>query len=136
MARRYYLSPVIGDGTLNNPYRAAVADTPNASVAAVWASDPATGVPTIPWALCVVAATNHATALADSRHAALPDMLLDARMSALSNSARNRLDSALAKFGVDPATVITNEGYREFVRSVGRLLQATFDENALGVADR
>lgn len=131
--RRYYLSPVVGDGSLSNPYRAQIADEPETSVAAVISTD-ANGQPTSAWALCLVAAQSHGQLARDNRFGPLPDMLFDARMSALSGSAKAALDAALLKFGV--AATVQNEGYREFVRSLGRLVDPAFDENALGVADR
>jgi hypothetical protein len=57
MAERYYLAPIIGTGTENNPFRAAPADSKAKRVTAAIKSNP-DGKPTYSWAVCRVEATS------------------------------------------------------------------------------
>jgi hypothetical protein len=131
--KRYYLCPVIGSGTIGDPYRAGVSGRGGSYVAVIPTGPD--GRPLFPWALALVAATDHRPLTGDASLGPLPDVSLDLRMSAMSQSAKAALDAALAKFGVDLTLLVQNDGYREFVRSLGQALDAGFVETNFDVAE-
>jgi hypothetical protein len=131
--KRYYLCPVIGSGSIADTYRAGVSGHGGNYVAVIPTGPD--GRPLFPWALALVAAADHRPLTRDATLGPLPDVSLDIRMSALSQSAKAALDAALAKFGVDPAALVQNDGYREFVRSLGQALDAGFVETNFDVSD-
>lgn len=132
--KRYFLSPIVGDGSIDNPYRAAVQDYP-CNVSAVIPSDPTTGKPLYDWALCIVAAPNQTPLLKDNSLGPLPDFPLDAKMSAMAQASSQAMDATLRRFGVNLAGVNTSDGYRQAIRSIGQQLQADFDENGLDISE-
>jgi hypothetical protein len=68
---RYYVCPIIGDGSKSNPYRAAVADHGVSYVSVI--QSVAAGTPSKSWTVCRVDADDHATLLADARLKVLPN---------------------------------------------------------------
>lgn len=134
MPKRYYISPIVGDGTEFNPFRPKVAD-----YGVAWAgsipSDPVTGRPTSAWALVVVNAKNHAALLADGAIDALPDFPLDGKVRSVHTATKNNMVSKMKKRGIDTAFIAGTGGYREVIRGVGKLLDAQFDENNFDVAE-
>jgi hypothetical protein len=68
---RYYVCPIIGDGTKSNPYRAAVADHGVSHVAVIEST--ADGKPAKSWTVCRVDADDHAELLADARLKVIPN---------------------------------------------------------------
>lgn len=128
--KRYYLSPIVGDGTRGNPYRAKIQDY-GVTVAALIPTD-ANGVPTRPWCLCHVEAQNHIPLLADAALEALPDVSLDVKWTAVGTAVQRRLENAMAARGV---TIVSDgqTGYREIIRQIGQALEPTFSENNFSV---
>lgn len=129
--KRYYISPIIGDGSIDNPYRPKVAD-----YGVPWAGLIPTdqdGKPVAVWALVLVSAANHAKLLADKDIHGLPDFPLDGKVSAIQNATKNVMKARLAARGIDTAFIDGTDGYREVVRGIGRKLQADFDENNFDV---
>lgn len=132
--KRYYLAPIVGNGSRENPYRAKVQDYGVTHVAVV-PTDPLTGIPLFSWALVLVSAPNHSTLLTDLDLTALPDFPLDAVLSALQAGVRNAMLTALANRGVDIGPINTNWGYRQVIRHVGQHLDGNFSENNFDVSD-
>lgn len=132
MAKRYYLTDIIGDGGPDNPYRPALAEHGVDYVAEI-ATGP-DGRPTSSWALALVAAPNHTPLLSDQRLDALPAFPLDAKVNALQTQARNRMQQALARRGI-AVDVASADGYRDVVRGIGRQLNPAFSEENFDVAD-
>ena len=133
MAKRFYLCPVVGDGTYGNPYRPKVADYP-VSWSGVMPTN-AAGKPTAAWALVRVAAANHVAVMADPQIDALPNLDLDGKVASLSAAVKTALRTRLTALGIATDVLDRADGYRDLVRAIGRRLQADFDEEKLDVAE-
>lgn len=131
--KRYYISPIIGDGSEFDPFRPKIADY-GVSWVGVIPNDPATGLPLFSWCLVRVEAINHGVILADNTIDALPDFPLDGKVSAINTATKNRMMTALANRGIDTSFVGNSDGYRDVIRGVGRVLEPSFDENNLDIA--
>lgn len=92
--KRYYISPIVGTGAEDDPYRPKVADY-GVSWVGVIPSNPDTGRPVYPWCLALVEAINHASLLADRDIKPLPDFPLDGKVSAINKATRNRMSADL-----------------------------------------
>lgn len=134
MSKRYYISPIIGDGSEFNPFRPKVADY-GVSWAGSIPSDPNTGQPLSTWALVVVNAKNHAALLADDAINALPDFPLDGKVSSVHTATKNNMIAKMKKRGINTAFIDSTDGYREVIRGVGKILDPQFDENNFDVAE-
>lgn len=133
MARRYYISRVVGDGTDGDPYRAKIADYGVAHVAII-ASGP-DGHPSRPWALCLVNTTNHAPLVADSDLRAIPVSALDNTLGSLTPQQRQFLRDMVEELGLDTSEVTAQTTLRQLLRYIGRTLEGAFDENNFDVSD-
>lgn len=71
MTTRYYVCPVVGDGTKANPYRPVVADHGVSYVSVIQST--VGGKPSKLWAVCRVDADDHAKLLADARLNVIPN---------------------------------------------------------------
>ena len=134
MSKRYYLSPIIGTGDENNPYRPKVADY-DVRWAGVIPSDPLTGAPLHPWCLVLVATQNHGQLTADQTINALPDFPLDGKVSAIQTSVKNTMLAKLQARGIDTSFINGTDGYREVIRGIGRTIEPAFDENNFDVVE-
>jgi hypothetical protein len=134
MSKRYYLAPVVGDGTEHNPYRLAVVDY-GVNHSAVIPTDPTTGAPLRAFGLAIVAAPDHAALLADGTIDALPLLDLDAPLSDLSSAVRTAIRNRLAARGIDVTDIPNSAVFRLLVRRIGRFLDAQFDERSHDVSD-
>lgn len=130
--RRYYLSPIIGTGTEADPYRPKIADY-GVSWSCVISSDELTGQPKHPWCVAVVDAADHATLLADTTLVAIPNISLDARVSSLSKTIRDKLKTKLDVLGVDTRGLSINDPIRLWVRAIGRHIEPDFHEIRFGI---
>ena len=131
--KRYYLSPIIGDGTEFDPFRPKVADHGVAWVGSI-PSDPNTGHPLFGWTLVLVDAVNHGKILADQTIDALPDFPLYGKVSAINTATKNAMLGKLQARGIDTAFVGNADGYRDVIRGIGQKLEATFSENNFDVS--
>lgn len=131
--KRYYISPIVGTGAEDDPYRPKVADY-GVSWVGVIPSNPDTGRPVYPWCLALVEAINHASLLADRDIKPLPDFPLDGKVSAINKATRNRMSADLQGQGIDTSFIGSADGYRDVIRGIGRSLAASFDENGFDVA--
>lgn len=132
--KRYYICDIIGDGTEFNPFRPAVADY-NVPWSGMIKSDPVTGQPLSPFALVIVGGNKHVDILKDSRIDSMPDFPLDAKVSGMHKPTKDVMVTALARRGIPVDFLSTVDGYREVIRTVGRQLEPTFNENGLDVSD-
>ena len=132
MSKRYYISPIVGDGTEENPYRAKISDHGEPWVGVI-PTDPVTGVPVNTWALVRVSAVNHTDILKDLSVDALPDVSLDLKTSAIGNKERGGAQDTLTKHGISSVTIGQADSYREFVDGIGRELDPTFTTNNFDV---
>lgn len=131
--KRYYISPIVGDGSIENPYRPKVADH-GVSWSGVIPTDSA-GKPTQSWTLVVVNAKNHSKILADKTIDDLPDFPLDGKVGSIQNATKNKMKNAMAARGINTYIADNADGYREVIRGIGRVLQVDFDENAFDVEE-
>lgn len=134
MAKRYYVCDVVGTGSESDPYRPAVADL-GVNHVAVIPTDPATGRPLHPWCLVLVATVNHARVAAARGVDALPDVTLDTQWNATDKGKRDAAAAALARRGITPPGIAPGDGFRGYVRGLGRQLQADFVEDNFDVGE-
>ena len=121
MARRYFLSPIVGVGvdelinpstpTTTGPYRALASDF-NMGHSAMIPTDPTTGRPVVGWALALVIGTDFAVIDADTRLASFEGISLSTRIDSLSNPQRRRIENVLTKFGL-PSSLVTQSATLE-----------------------
>ena len=130
--KRYYISPIIGDGTSTNPFRAKVSDY-DVNATAVIPTGP-DGRPLFAWCLAKVAAIDHALLLADTTLEPLPDFPLDAKMTAMHGPTKDRMQQGLGRFSIS-VDVGRADGFRDVVRGVGRQLDADFHEDSFDVKE-
>lgn len=129
--RRYYVCPVVGDGSESSPYRPKVADY-GVSYVALLGQNP-DGSTRRQWAFVLVNALDHTSILADNQIFALPDLSLDATLGALSNPQRNAVIRYMNDIGIDTSGVNTNTTVRDVVRLFAAEQESPFDENAFDV---
>jgi hypothetical protein len=130
--KRYYISPIIGDGTEENPFRPKVADHGVAWVGSI-PSDPDTGHPLFAWTLVLVNAINHGPLLADQTIDAMPDFPLDGKVNAINTATKNAMLSKMQARGINTEFIGNADGYRDVIRGVGQKLEPTFSENNFDV---
>lgn len=132
MSKRWYVSPVIGDGSWLNPWRPAVSDAQKlesgSGIVSVISS-------TFPFALCKVGAINHGPLAAVADVDQFPDITLDSTLSVLTSQQRNALLNFLTKRGVSTTGLNTNSTFAEVIERIGQHLDpnfkvANFDINA------
>lgn len=137
--KRYYISDVIGDGSEDNPYRAA-AEVPGVNVTALIPTHPEGhpdyGKPSSPWCLCLVAADDHVRIRKLPGVDPLPDVTLDTRWGAADREKQDAAMAALSRRGIAQPSMDAGDGYRAFLRKLGRKLDPTFHEDAFDVRDR
>lgn len=133
MAKRYCIAKIIGDGTENNPYRSAIQKYNDLEYEfGGIAQDPVTGQPTHTFVLAIVKTVNLGRLMADKDIELLPDFPLDGKMSAMQTVTKNRMSDALAKYGV---SISGADGYRDAIRTIGKLITPTFDENNFDLSE-
>lgn len=136
MPVRRYISPVVGDGTDELPYRLKLADFPMRGHVATIPSNP-DGTPKFGWGLAVVAATaaEHDAIAADAQIRQFPDIPLDAPVSTLSGQQRTRIRNFLEERGLDTAWITNATLFRQIVRFVGKHLSANYEEDLEAVTE-
>ena len=140
MAERYAISPIIGSGTITDPYRAAVADVGGVNTAAVIPSD-ANGHPLYRFALAIVAASQWAQVLAVTNLYLFPDYVLDGLMSGMDPTARSGLVQSVQAYDLTgqgthlDATNADTDSYRTLLTKIGQQFDPNFSLNAFGVSD-
>ena len=132
MSKRYYLSDIIGTGDEFDPYRPAIADHGVAWVGTI-ESDPQTGAPLYANTLVLVETDNHAKLRADNRIDALPDFVLDGKMTAINTAARNGMLKALTRRGFVTSAINNADGYRDALQQIGRQRSPSFNIDAFDV---
>lgn len=135
MAKRYYLCDLIGDGSINNPYRPAVANLGVNYVAEFPPQDPQTGQYLGATCLVLVSTNDHARVKQLNTVDELPDVSLDVEWNAVDRSRRNQAEAALARRGLQRPSVSPGNGTRVFIRGIGRMLNPNFNEDNFDVSD-
>lgn len=134
MAKRYYLADIIGDGSIENPYRPAGVDGLN-HVAVFPPQDPQTGQYARPHCMVLVNTANHAPLRNRQGVDPLPDFPLDGKVQAVETAAKNQAVNALTRRGFKNDHFTLKDGYREVIRSIGKELDSNFDENNFDVSE-
>jgi hypothetical protein len=129
MARRYYISPIIGTGAWGDPYRAALADSLTESGAAISVLIPtdAAGTPKFNFALCIVGAANHAVLQAVAAIDSMPDITLDSQLSVLTTAQKNALLNFATKRGISTAGLTNASTFRQVLERIGKFLDIDFN---------
>jgi hypothetical protein len=139
MSKRFYISPVIGTGAWDDPFRAAVADEvqkqANGGVVAVIPTNPTTGRPLFTFALCIVAVSNHAALDAVVNADRFPDITLDSKISVLTTAQRNALLNFASRRGISTTGLTINSTFRDVVERIGKHLNIHFNALNFDVAE-
>jgi hypothetical protein len=129
--KRYYLCPIVGDGSEFNTYRAKVADY-NVNHLAVIPVDMTTGKPLFTWCLVLVDTINHTPILNDLAINAMPDFNLDGKVADIPSVTANALKTTLqTKYAVNITGINI---YRMVIRKVGQTLDHNYNENNFDVS--
>jgi hypothetical protein len=132
--KRFYISPVVGTGTKDDPYRAKIAGTGH-PYAAIIPSNP-DGTPASTWCLVIAGGANHTDLDADGEIDKFPDITLDATLGTLTANERNRVLNFLSNKGVDTQGLNTSSTFRVVLERVGAHLEPRFSTNAFDVRDQ
>lgn len=132
MSKKYYISPIVGDGSEMNPYRAKISDYGKSWTGTI-PSDPVTGIPLFDWALCIVSSVDHGLIVADRTIDRLPEVSLDIKVSAIGPAAKSRLDTAISARGIDSQVASPSNSYRDVINGIGRHLSPGFDVDSFDV---
>ncbi len=136
MARRYFISDIVGAGTKLDPYRAKVqgAGRHHSSVIPV---DLVTGIPLFSHCLAIVAAADLSPVVSLTGVDAMPDFSLDTLLSTLTNQQRNQLLNRLQARGLPIVNgdLTGSSTFRTLLRKIGQHYQANFLETDINVPD-
>lgn len=141
---RWMISPIIGDGTFNDSYRAAVSDVTNCNIAAIiptHTSGPDIGKPKYGFALCLVATSNVGAIAAVSNACVFPDYNLDGRMDGMNPDARTGFLQSVEAYDLDGNGLHLDAGhddadsYREVITAIGQQIEPAFSINAMNVGE-
>jgi hypothetical protein len=139
MAKRYYLSDIIGTGDEFDPYRPAVADMGVNWVGSIPThpeGHPEHGRPVHTWALVLVAAKDHAAVRAHAGVDPLPDFPLDGKVQAINAATKGLMKAALTRRGLNADNLVdAKDGFREVVRGIGKAIDPVFDEDRFDITD-
>lgn len=131
--KRYYISDIINDPDLGWCVPSMLLAGTRTKAEIPVGPD---GQPTSTWALCHVAAKDHAVLRSDKRIDPLPDFPMDGKVSAVNEQTRSAMKAALNRRGLPAAAIVDGkDGYREVIRAVGRALNPAFSEDSFDVAD-
>jgi len=129
--KRWYISPIIGTGTEDDPYRAKVGSaTLIRGHSAVIPTD-VNGAPLFNFALVIVSADDHAPLIADSDNDVFPNRTLG---DSLTSVERSLIKGVLDRRGLPSKWVDNVSTFGELLRTIGRFLDANFRENKLDAA--
>lgn len=100
---RYYLSPVVGSGAKGDPVRPLAIDLPGYphntyATAWTWLYNPQAR----PYALVVIASTNHEPLIQNQQLGAFPDVPLDTQYFEMTPEQIEAFSTAFSRFGIDP----------------------------------
>lgn len=141
MARRYVICPVVGSGTREDPYRAAVAGLSGVNVSAMIPTGP-DGRPLYRYCLCLIAFRDLGQVQTTPDTYVLPDFPLDAAMNAMSSGTRQGMGSRLRAIDLNGAGrrldvdfYSPSDSWRDVVNGLGQQIEPVFDAERFGVAE-
>lgn len=130
--KRWYISPIVGTGTDDDPYRAKVGSAAQIKGHSAVIPTDAQGVPLFNFALVIVNADDHSLLTSDSDNDVLPNRAFN---GTLSKPERALIKAALTRRGLPTKWVDNVATFGELLRTMGRFLDAQFDERHTRVAD-
>jgi hypothetical protein len=142
--RRYVISPVIGAGTVQDPYRVSVQDVEGANsvaVVPVHTSGPNEGEPKYTAALGLVAAVNITPILNVTNVYVFPDYPLDAQLSGMESGARAAMVQSVEAYDLDgqglhfDADHADEDSLRALLIQLGQQIEPAFNLDAMGVPE-
>jgi hypothetical protein len=81
------------------------------------------------WSLCIVESENIAPAMSDSDVIVLPQYSLDAKVSAMHTPTKTAMVNAMKKLAIPTDWIGNADGFREVIRTLGKMHTPAFDEN-------
>lgn len=131
MSKRYYLSDIIGDGSEENPYRAAL-DTHTGvkfSTSIPTEDDPQSpnySKPKFGACFAIVETNNHGPLRADSRLEAMPDEPLSKTMASIPETAKTAMLLSLSRKGFSTGINVSST-YKATLQDIGMQRDPVFD---------
>lgn len=135
MSKRFYLCPIIGDGTENNPYRPKIANNIGVNWSAPMPSNP-DGTPKFPWTIVIVGAADHTSIVDDSTIDAFPELTYESTLGSLTQQERTKLLQFLDHKNIPTSGVNVNTTFREIIELVGQYLEPSFRSQKFDCQDR
>lgn len=132
--KRYCISPVIGSGTIHDPFRAAVADVSHTNTNSVIPTNQS-GQPVYNFALSIVGTANLAGVLAVTNGYVFPDYPLDGEMGGMEAQTRTDFEQSVEAFNLDgnglhfDAGHQSAENYRAVLNRLGQQIEPAFNVN-------
>lgn len=145
--KRYAVCKIIGDGlTPETAFRPAISDVtdPQTGFAAYNitsiignypAGHPQAGQPTHDWCLVLASGDDFKLVEGNADIDLLPEVDLDVKVSAMHVPTKVEMGEKLVARGIDTSFVGNADGFREVIRQLGELQDATFDEKKFDVAE-
>lgn len=133
MPKRWCICPVVGTGTMDDSYRAAVADAGVDHVAVIPTG--AGGAPRFGWCLALVSGTATQLAAANALQGVrpLPNIDKDTLLGSAPLAQRQALRAALDERGLTDLQLDTAQAFRVLLRALGRRLDGGFHEDGTDV---
>lgn len=143
MAKRYVLNPVIGAGTENNPYRAAVSGVSQTNHNSLIPTHPIghaeEGQPKFNFAFSVVGTANLAGVSAISNAFVFPDYPLDGRLDGMEGATRTGMVQSTEAYDLDGADFHLNldgfgdaSSYRDLVLGILQQMDPNYPSHLNG----
>lgn len=134
------ICPIIGTGSIEDPYRASVQTLATVNASAIIPSKP-DGSPKFNFALAIVAAVNWQPVLAITNSFVFPDFALDSQMNSMEVVTRTGMEQSLEAFDLDGAGLHFDAGhngtdsYRHFIEAIARQIDPGFNIDSFGVGE-
>lgn len=131
MPKRWYISPIVGTGADDDPYRAKVGSAAQIKGHSAVIPTDVQGAPLFNFALVIVNADDHSLLIADSDNDVFPNRTLG---DSLTSAERTLIKAVLNRRGLPFKWVDNVATFGELLRTIGRYLDTNFRENKLDVA--
>jgi hypothetical protein len=141
---RYMISPVIGNGSVESSFRAAVSDVENVNTVSViptHVTGPNIGQPKYGFAFCVVATPSVAVIAAVSNAYVFPDYNLDGQMQGMEAASRAAFQQSVEAYNLDgeglhfDAANTDSESWRTVINRVVKQIEPAFDLQNVSVPE-
>lgn len=139
--KRYYISPIIGDGTSQNPYRASVADVSQTNTNTIIPSKP-DGTPKYGFAFCIIGTLNPTGTAQVTNSLTFPDYPLDGRMDGMEAVTRAAFKQSAEAYDLDGNGLNLDmtfygdsSSYRDVIDGIGKQFEPVFNVNNFDVGE-